>query len=749
MGKRKTVKKANSATIANDAQSEVGFTSESDSEPTREQTVGQMRRPTDYESDISTGSCLPLAPRDNLCHVERNAMPTTERENCNTSAALTINRQHDPSPDTHNIPSVSRPLTTHSSLRVDTQRCAGDTGTPGTTSRPASRSNTTAENLVFTPTIAQTFISSIVDLTQAVKNGNDMSQQNLRTMSQISRENSDLLRNELHGMAQQMSCMQNNISQILHKQVMPLADGRQLMNENYNGHNAVTSLASNNAQNNAENNELPLHDGRQPPHDHSNGRNAVTSLTPSNSQSNGGAITYLDVGTDRHVVTQHSQIPQATTHTDSRTTQLGARSFSHTSDGSTSFTRNSSTGRYTSSYATPQNPLGLDTEAEICTAHSSTAALPQHAHSTSLRNEDILDNRANKTPPNISNTKLPKFTGDGNSNWKVWYARFSTVATIHNWDENRRLSELVQHLDGSAADFVFDQISPDCRFDCRRLVQEMDSRFLSEETRKTYRMQFGRRTQRPRESIEDFAAELKRLYDRAYCRKDPEIRQQALVDRFLAGLHDTDLQFAVEWSKEPGTIEEAVRHVIHYMEARHGHDLGRKTEYQDMSRYSRNKRRVTFSDDSDSSDDDFSTRRCVSRSPISPNRQSIRQVANVSEKSTLNTKPTKLGENASQNLLKVMEQFLACHGLDQVASTDKDDKPRPSPGRDRLAITQCYFCRNFGHLRRDCPELVSGHEHRNNGINAAVPGSNFTSNNKQGFGGHRVRQPSASGLSLN
>ncbi len=52
------------------------------------------------------------------------------------------------------------------------------------------------------------------------------------------------------------------------------------------------------------------------------------------------------------------------------------------------------------------------------------------------------------------------------------------------------------------------------------------------------------------EYVEDFASELKRLYDKANGRKDPEIRQQALVDRFLAGLRDQELQFAVEWYKE-------------------------------------------------------------------------------------------------------------------------------------------------------------------------------------------------------
>ncbi len=100
------------------------------------------------------------------------------------------------------------------------------------------------------------------------------------------------------------------------------------------------------------------------------------------------------------------------------------------------------------------------------TPTNSNINVPQHVpNSTVMRNSESVVGHTGQITQNTGNTKLPKFTGDGKSSWKVWYARFTTVAELHRWNDTRCLIELVQHLDGSAADFVFDQIPGDCRFD--------------------------------------------------------------------------------------------------------------------------------------------------------------------------------------------------------------------------------------------------------------------------------------------
>ena len=54
----------------------------------------------------------------------------------------------------------------------------------------------------------------------------------------------------------------------------------------------------------------------------------------------------------------------------------------------------------------------------------------------------------------------------------------------------------------------------------------------------TYGAQFRNRTQKPGESVEEYAAELKRLYDKTHANRDWETRREDLLRRFLDGICD-------------------------------------------------------------------------------------------------------------------------------------------------------------------------------------------------------------------
>ncbi|CAC5387406.1 unnamed protein product [Mytilus coruscus] len=76
----------------------------------------------------------------------------------------------------------------------------------------------------------------------------------------------------------------------------------------------------------------------------------------------------------------------------------------------------------------------------------------------------------------------------------------------------------------------------------------------------------NRRTQKPNEDTADYAAELKRIYDKAYSNRHAKIRQEDLLQRFLMGLLDNEARIHIELTKDPKTIEEAVQEVITYRE---------------------------------------------------------------------------------------------------------------------------------------------------------------------------------------
>ena len=88
-------------------------------------------------------------------------------------------------------------------------------------------------------------------------------------------------------------------------------------------------------------------------------------------------------------------------------------------------------------------------------------------------------------------------------------------------------------------------------------------------TKKTYGAQFSHRSQKSSESVKEYAAELKRLYDKAHANRDEETRREDLLRKFLDGLYDEKAQFQVEYVKEPRDIDEAVYQVVDFQETRH------------------------------------------------------------------------------------------------------------------------------------------------------------------------------------
>ena len=90
----------------------------------------------------------------------------------------------------------------------------------------------------------------------------------------------------------------------------------------------------------------------------------------------------------------------------------------------------------------------------------------------------------------------------------------------------------------TAGEFAFGQLQSSTLKSFKRLTKEMKSRFWEIKRTKTYAMQFNRRNKQSNESVEEYAAELKRLFDRAYPHRDASTRQEDLVARFLLGISD-------------------------------------------------------------------------------------------------------------------------------------------------------------------------------------------------------------------
>ena len=75
---------------------------------------------------------------------------------------------------------------------------------------------------------------------------------------------------------------------------------------------------------------------------------------------------------------------------------------------------------------------------------------------------------------------------------------------------------LLPKLQGAAGEYVFEVLSKRIRSDYKKHVQELDACYHKVESKQNYRRQLTGISQKPGKSEQELAAEIKRLYDKAY-----------------------------------------------------------------------------------------------------------------------------------------------------------------------------------------------------------------------------------------
>lgn len=303
--------------------------------------------------------------------------------------------------------------------------------------------------------------------------------------------------------------------------------------------------------------------------------------------------------------------------------------------------------------------------------------------------------------------RLPPFTGQ--DSWEVWLNRFLDIADTRAWSKEQQLDEILPLIQGAAGDFVWGQLSKHTRRDFNLLVQELTYRFRKVETRKTFGARFSHRVQQEGESVQLFAAELKKLYFKAHPDRDRKTSNEDLLRRFLDGLIDEEASFHVEFFKEPIEIDDAVSEVINYLET--------KKRPGDESIFKKARRGVRAARDTmcDESEDERAARL--------PGRPAKPKEATEAPVPTASAPEPKLDEAATE--LKRMREELKQQY--QTLQTKVDalerqtrgqrgpNQPTPPPNQpprgpppNRHSRPQnppqynCWACGQLGHLARQC-----------------------------------------------
>lgn len=196
---------------------------------------------------------------------------------------------------------------------------------------------------------------------------------------------------------------------------------------------------------------------------------------------------------------------------------------------------------------------------EEASKSSEESEIEESTNSTAT--EDLFESK--KSDNHKLDCKLPPYTGS--EKWRVWLNRFESVAKLASWTAREKLQQLLPRIQGNAADFVFGQLKEETMASYENLVAEIESRFGTLENKRVYKTQFNNKRQGRSESLEEYAADIKRLYDWAHPNRDASTRQEDLISKFLQGLWDSKARQYIELHREPSSIEEAVQQVAAYM----------------------------------------------------------------------------------------------------------------------------------------------------------------------------------------
>ena len=367
--------------------------------------------------------------------------------------------------------------------------------------------------------------------------------------------------------------------------------------------------------------------------------------------------------------------------------------------------RNYQDSRVSKSYGTPiqnqvshsNNEIHEEGWTENCTLSNATKG----------RNQGLWQVRQ-PARPYLSDVKLPPF--NGKEDWKVWITRFEAIAQRCNWNEDTRLDNLLPRLQGRAGDFVFNQLSYETMSSYSELVKELNSRFRTVETQRTFAAKFSQRAQKQDETVEEYAAELKRLYAKAYKSRDSKTRQEDLVRRFLNGLKDHEARFEIEFHKEPDDIDQAVYHAVNFIQTKRRNS----SDYYNDRKFKKYARRTGQDDDFEDSEieqqEDRDDYEYALRLPTKGETFQKRKPQKVEQRTEQHSNQS---EKQPDSIAEIKGMVKAL--TDKVEELKKGRRPaadeQQTSGNNGVL---CYACHLRGHYARDCPNRPQSQRQRNN-----------------------------------